>query len=112
MGAKKYVKGELYKCVDDDDHMMHLPRDPEDAKMRSFRVPLSAFREVQDVQRRLRKLCGGRKQDIHGIAEALLVCASRQPGIEEQVRTYLVNALSTSTEAGPLETAATESGGG
>jgi thymidylate kinase len=68
--------------------------DVEDDGLKKIRVTPEVFEAVREVQKRMRKLLGGRKPDIGLVAEALLLHAARSEGIEEKVREYCASVFS------------------
>lgn len=68
--------------------------DVEDDGLKKIRVTPEVFEAVREVQKRMRKLLGGRKPDIGLVAEALLLHAARNEDIEEKVREYCASVFS------------------
>lgn len=62
--------------------------DVEDDGLKKIRVTPEVFDAVRDVQKRMRKVLGGRKPDVALVAEAMLMYAARAEGIEEAVKQY------------------------
>jgi len=80
------VEDGLYQARSGELHKL----DMEDDGLKKIRVSPEAFEQVRDVQKRMRKLLGGRKPDVGLVAEAMLTHAAKIEGIEEKVREYAV----------------------
>lgn len=72
--------------------------DIEDDGLKKLRVSLEAFDAVRSVQKKMRKLLGGRKPDVALVAEALLLHAAQIEGIEELVRLHALRVFSAGME--------------
>lgn len=90
--AEKLQEGALYKVVSGE--LIPLPIDADDQALRKLRITEEVLRAVQEVQKRMRKSLNGRKPDLALVAEALLVYAAQQEGVEEVVRQYAIKVYS------------------
>jgi hypothetical protein len=68
--------------------------DVEEDGLKKIRVSQTAFESVRAVQKRMRKLLGGRKPELNLVAEAMLMHAAQIEGVDEKVREYALMVFS------------------
>ena len=81
---KVNVEDGLYQARAGELHKLDL----DDDGLKKIRVAPEVFEAVRGVQKKMRKLLGGRKPDIGLVAEAMLMHAAVAEDIEEVVKQY------------------------